>query len=348
MGLSPDEGGIVFEVAAEVSGEEGGLGEGDEAEGLGFFVVGVCDGGFLAFLPGGEDGFAGVVGEAVGVGGGDGEVFWGDLFSVEEGDGEAVGEEGAEFFHEVEGEAGAAGAVAVEEADLWVEAGGDEGGGAVVGEEGVEEGEEGVGGVGGGAADAAWEGEAGGGEEVAVDGEGAGGGVAFEAAEGVEVWGWRGLDAGEDEGELVGGGVEVLGGLGAFAGAAAEDGAGVGDFGEEEACGEACGVGGVEAGGVLAAAEEDVAGGVALDAGEEGAVFGEAGDGDGVGGAVAHEVGGDEDVAEGDDAAAEEVDGEELFAGVGAELDAFAFFGEVGALGEDVEGVEAGEHGRNP
>ena len=241
----------------------------------------------------------------------------------------------------------AAGAVAVEEADLWVEAGGDEGGGAVVGEEGVEEGEEGVGGVGGGAADAAWEGEAGGGEEVAVDGEGAGGGVAFEAAEGVEV-GLGGLDAGEDEGELVGGGVEVLGGLGAFAGAAAEDGAGVGDFGEEDACGEACGVGGAEAGGVLAAAKEDVTGGVALDAGEEGAVFGEAGDGDGVGGAVAHEVGGDEDVAEGDDAAAEEVDGEELFASVGAELDAFAFFGEVGALGEDVEGVEAGEHGRNP
>ena len=223
-----------------MSGEEGGLGEGDEAEGLGFFVVGVGDGGFLTFLPGGEDGFAGVVGEAVGVGGGDGEVFWGDLFSVEEGDGEAVCEEGAEFFHEVEGEAGAAGAVAVEEADLGVEAGGDEGGGAVVGEEGVEEGEEGVGGVGGWAADAAWEGEAGGGEEVCVDGEGVCGGVAFEASEGVEV-GWGGLQLADGEGEAVGGGVEGLCGLGAFAGAAAEDGAGVGDFGEEEACGEACG-----------------------------------------------------------------------------------------------------------
>lgn len=96
---------------------------------------------------------------------------------------------------------------------------------------------------------------------------------------------------------------------------------------------------------MLSSAEEDVAGGVALDAGEEGAVFGETGDGDGVGGAVAHEEGGDEDVAEGDDAAAEEVDGEELFAGFGAELDTLAFFGKVGALGEDVEGVEAGEHG---
>lgn len=96
---------------------------------------------------------------------------------------------------------------------------------------------------------------------------------------------------------------------------------------------------------MLFAAKEDVAGGVALDAGEEGAVLGEAGDGDAVVGAVAHEEGGDEDVAEGDDAAAEEVDGEELFAGFGAELDTLAFFGEVGALGEDVEGVEAGEHG---
>lgn len=119
-GLSPDEGGVVFEVAAEVACEEGGLGEGDEAEGLGFFVVGVCDGGFLAFLPGGEDGFAGVVGEAVGVGGVGDEVFWGDLFSIEKGDGEAVCEEGAEFFHEVECETGAAGAVSVEEADLGV------------------------------------------------------------------------------------------------------------------------------------------------------------------------------------------------------------------------------------
>lgn len=102
-------------------------------------------------------------------------------------------------------------------------------------EEGVEEGEEGVGGVCWGAADTAWEGEAGGGEEVCVDGEGACGGVAFEASEGFEVWGRRGLDAGDDDGELICGGIEVLRGLGAFAGSAAEDGAGVGDFGEEEA-----------------------------------------------------------------------------------------------------------------
>lgn len=85
-----------------------------------------------------------------------------------------------------------------------------------------------------------------------------------------------------------------------------------------------------------------------MDAGEEGAVLGEAGDGDGVVGAMPHEEGGDEDVAEGDDAAAEEMDGKELFAGFSAELDAFAFFGKVGALGEDVEGVEAGEHGAEP
>ena len=321
------------------------MGEGDETEGLGFFVVGMCDGGFLAFLPGGEDGFAGIVGETVGVGGVGDEVFWGDLFSVEEGNSESICEEGAEFFHKVEGEAGAAGAVSVEEADLGVEAGGDEGGGTVVCEEGVEEGEEGVGGIRWRAADAAWEGDAGGRKKMCIDGESACGGISFKASKSVEVWGWRGLDACDDDGELVGGGVEVLCGLGAFACTAAEDGAGVGDFGEEEPRGEACGGGGVEAGSVLSAAEEDVAGGIALDAGKEGTVFGEAGDRDGVVGAMTHEEGGDEDVAEGDDAATEEMDGEELFAGFSAELDAFAFFGKVGALGEDVEGVEAGEHG---
>lgn len=344
MGLSPDERWVVFEVAAEVAGEEGGLGKGDEAEGDGFAGVGMGDGGFLAFLPGGEEGFAGGVGEAVGVGGVDDEVFGGELAAVEEGDGVAVGDEGAELFHEVECEGGAAGAVAVEEAELGVEAGGEEGGGAVMGKEGVEEGEEGVCGVGGWAADATGEGEAGGGEEVAVDGEGVGGGITLDAAECFEGRGRRSGECTEVVGEAVGGVCEWGGGFGAFAGAAAKEDAGVGDFAEEEAGSEACGGGGVGAEGVLATAEVDVAAGTAADLGEEGTVFGEAGDGDVVADAVAHEEGGDDDVAEGDDAAAEEMDGECLFAGVGAELDAFAFFGEPGALGEDVEGVEVGDH----
>lgn len=266
-GLSPDEGWVVFEVAAEVTGEEGGLGEGDEAEGDGFAGIGMGEGGFLAFLPGGEECFAGVVGEAVGVGGVDDEVFWGKLAAVEEGDGVAVGEEGAEFFHEVEGEGGATGAVAVEEAELWVEAGGEEGGGAVVGKECVKEGEEGVGGVGGWAAGAAGEWESGGGEEVAVNGEGVVGGVALDAAECFEGLGWLGGEGAEMVGEAVCGVCEGCGGFGAFAGAAAEEEAGVGDFADEETCGEAGGGGGVGAEGVLAAAEVDVAAGAAADLG---------------------------------------------------------------------------------
>lgn len=344
MGSPPDEGWVVFEVAAEVAGEEGGLGKGDEAEGDGFAGVGVGEGGFLAFLPGGEEGFAGGVGEAMGVGGVDVEVFGGDLATVEEGDGVAVGDEGAELFHEVEGEGWAAGAVAVEEAELGVEAGGEEGGGAVVGKEGVEEGEEGVCGVGGWAADATGEGDAGGDEEVAVDGEGVGGGVALDAAECFEGRGRRGGEGAEVMGEAVGGLGEGGGGLRAFAGTAAEEETGVGNLAGKETGGEASGGRGVGAEGVLSAAEEDVAFGAAADPGEEGAVLGEAGDGDAVADAVAHEEGGEGDVAEGDDSAAEEVDGEEFFASVCAELEAFAFLGEPGALGEDVEGVEVGDH----
>ena len=131
-GLSPDEGGIVFEVSAEVAGEEGGLREGDEAEGDGFAGVGMDNRGLFAFLPGDEGGFPGIVSEAVGVGGVDGEVFRGELAAVEERDGEAVGEEGAEFFHEVKGEGGAAGAVSVEESHIGVQTHPFQGRGAVV------------------------------------------------------------------------------------------------------------------------------------------------------------------------------------------------------------------------
>jgi hypothetical protein len=67
------------------------------------------------------------------------EAGGGDLLTVDEGEDEAVGDEGAEFFDEVESEAWATWAVGVEEADLRVETGGGEGGGAVVDHQGVED-----------------------------------------------------------------------------------------------------------------------------------------------------------------------------------------------------------------
>ena len=76
----------------------------------------------LAFLVGDEDGFARGIGHVDGAGGGGHKAGGIDLPAVDEREREAVGEEGAELFHEVEGEPGPAGAVAVEEPDGRVEA----------------------------------------------------------------------------------------------------------------------------------------------------------------------------------------------------------------------------------
>ena len=141
------KGRVGVEVASKVTGEEAGLKLAEEAD-RGFFVEeGVGDFVLLAFLPGGEDFFAGRVFEEDRAVFFEIEILEGDLLAVEEGEGGAVCKEGAEFFHQVEGEGGAAGAVAVEEAALGIEAAGFEGAAAVVREEGVEKGKQGVDGV---------------------------------------------------------------------------------------------------------------------------------------------------------------------------------------------------------
>ena len=124
-----------------MAGEEEGLEVGQEADGDAFAEEGVGDGFEFALLPSEKDGFAGVVGELDGTGFGGVEVLGRELLTVDEGQGEAVGDGTAELLHEVEGEAGAAGAEFVEKADLRVEADGFAGTPAVVGEKSVEEGE---------------------------------------------------------------------------------------------------------------------------------------------------------------------------------------------------------------
>jgi hypothetical protein len=330
-----------------VAGEEKGLGVGDEADGELLVEEWVGDLVALAFLVRFEDGAAPIVGEADAAGGFGLEVGRTELGAVEEAEGKPVGEEGAEFLHEVEGEAGSAGPVGVEEADGGIETDAFEGGLDIVGEEGVEEGEEGVDGVSWGSAVAAGEGESGfaGSDELGEHGEVELGGLALDAAELVGGGGLlKALDA---LGELGAGLPEGAGaiGLGAVAGGAVEGDAGVGDFAEDEEAGQVGGLLWLVGATVLGATEEDVAGDGALDPGEEAPILGEEADLHAVSGAVSQEERAAEDVAEADDAF--EVVNRQAEAGLAldADQDGLAFLGQVGALGSDVESVEQFSHG---
>lgn len=199
-------GGVGVVVTTQVAGEQTGLDMGKEAEGHFFFQEGVGDFGLFAFLPVGEDGFAGVFAEIDSAVFAGFEVFFGDLLAIEEGEGGAVGEDGAKFFHEVECEGGASGAVAVEKAALGVEPAGFGGASAIVGKEHVEEGEEGVDGILWWSAVASLQGELGIGEEVRKGGKVEGGGIAFDTAQAIEVGGCHGVAYAVVE--LVGGGEE--------------------------------------------------------------------------------------------------------------------------------------------
>jgi len=130
---------------------------GEEAEGDFLVDEWVVEGVLFPFLPGGEDFLAAVGFQENGSAGLDLEVVGADLLSVDEGEGEAVCKEGAEFLHEIERKGVAAGAGLVEEAGLGIEADGFAGGAAVVCEEDVEKGEEGVGAIERGALGAALE-----------------------------------------------------------------------------------------------------------------------------------------------------------------------------------------------
>lgn len=131
----------MMDVAAEEADEESGLDAEDGAVGAAVTEFGV--GGELveALFPGAEDGFfcVGLHGAAVFVGD---EVPGFDHAGVDAGDDGGVGEDGAEGFHEIEGEGGSAVARAVVEAPPRVESFAPEGDEAFFDEERVGEGEE--------------------------------------------------------------------------------------------------------------------------------------------------------------------------------------------------------------
>lgn len=110
--------------AAQEAGEKSGLDMGDQAERHFFIEHGVGDEFLLFFLISLEEGASGVIGEEDGTRGLGAEIGFFELLAVDEVESDTVGDEGAEFFHEVEGESGTAGAVAMEEADGGVESSG--------------------------------------------------------------------------------------------------------------------------------------------------------------------------------------------------------------------------------
>lgn len=105
-----------------MAGEDACLDGGEEPSGGLAASKWVFPGLGLPFLPGCDDGLSAVVGEAYGAARHVFEVLRTRLSAVEEGEGEAVGEDGAEFIHQVECEGRLTGAQAVEEADVRVEA----------------------------------------------------------------------------------------------------------------------------------------------------------------------------------------------------------------------------------
>lgn len=176
--LSGDEGWVGGDFAHDGFGEEAGLQF--EAAAVGGFVVegGVGDGFVKATFEFGEEGAPAVVGEAVGAAGFDKVVGFENVV-VEQGKDDGIYDEGAELFHEVEGEGGFAILAAVEVADVGVEADGADGGEDLVEEDGIAVAEEGVDRVAGWTAGTAVK-QGGVVEQVGEAAEVVGGGVAFD------------------------------------------------------------------------------------------------------------------------------------------------------------------------
>jgi hypothetical protein len=115
--LSPLERRVGVEIAAEVAGEQEGLGVKEQADGNFFTEKRMLDLLLLPLLPRGEDFFPPVVGKKDGAGFGGAEVLRLNLLAIDQRQREAVGERSAEFLDQVEGEAGATGAIAMQKAD---------------------------------------------------------------------------------------------------------------------------------------------------------------------------------------------------------------------------------------
>lgn len=297
----------------------------------------------LALLIGGEHAFAGVVVHVYGTAFAALEAGGLDLLAVDQGQDQAIGQERAQFLHQVEGQARAAGTVPVQEADRRVQAHPLQGRGYVVGQQGVEEREQGVDVVQGRAAAAATVAERLllGGDQVVEHAEVGVRRFAFQAAYPVQV-GFRPAHLVQQVGQVDGGGAQGVGtgAVGAVAQGAQQDGAAVGDFGGHQGLGNGAGIGVGTA--VLVAPQQHVAVDGALHAGEEAPAAAHERQGHVALAAQAHQRGAGGDLAEADDAV-QGVDGHAqprlLF---DAHQHGLALLGQVGAFAGDVEGVGRG------
>lgn len=301
------------------------------------------DEGVHALLVGAVEGFAAVGFEEDGGAGAD-EVLLRDHAGIDGLDDGGVGDEGAEGFHEVECESGAAEAGLVVEAHHGVEADSVAGDGEVLDEEAVGEGEESVDGVARGAAVAAGEVEGEGGvlvgsgfDEAAEGLEVEAGGVAFDAEELIERGGASGLLGHGfhlDEGLLIR--LEVV---------AEEEGALVADLAGDELAGEAEAEPGFGGETELHLTEEDILGDHAGGHAVEPAALGEVAEWDFVFAEGLYGLGGDLDIAHEGELA--EVVEAEFLDGFVLVLDDEEVAGaaDAEALGVDVGGAEVGAGG---
>ncbi len=135
---APLERRVGVEIAAEVAGEQECLGVEEKADGDFIVEEGVFDFLLFAFLPVGEDLFPAFVVEQDGAGFGSAKVFGTDLLAVDKRQGKTIGEWRAKFFHEIEGESGAARTIPVEESDSGIKSVGGERTGGIESKERVE------------------------------------------------------------------------------------------------------------------------------------------------------------------------------------------------------------------
>ncbi len=189
------------------------------------------------------------------------KVFGTNLLTIDQGKNETIGNECAELLDEVEGQAGPTGAIGMEKSDIGVEAGGHERCAAIVGEERVDEREQGVHAIKGWTPGATchrevvttgWANESGKGREVDPCG------IAFVAANGVEVRGLREcLDMLADQGGGALKGGRVIGGV-AISRGAEERMAGIVKLARHECTGERCTPFGLIGAAELFAAEQQI------------------------------------------------------------------------------------------
>src|SRR3954470_17570547 len=115
--LFPEKGRVAVQIAPQMAGEQRRLEVGEEPYGRLFAEERMDDLLLLSLLIGHQDGFSRCIvhdhaSRLAGM-----EAVGANLLEIDEREGQAVGEEGAQLFHEVERQAGTAGTVAMQEAD---------------------------------------------------------------------------------------------------------------------------------------------------------------------------------------------------------------------------------------